>query len=143
MSIQVTWDNEKHTVMLLTFRDPWDWEDYQRTMDQAWQMLDTVQDKVVTIVDFSNSLALPKGAVQYFSRTAERIHPNQGSIIICNASPFLMAIGKLVERLYPQQARRVRIADDVAHARQMLARSRWGWSGVLLRIVPLWLLWLD
>ncbi|NWF69602.1 MAG: hypothetical protein HXY40_11000 [Chloroflexi bacterium] len=125
MAVGVTWDNEQHTILLYTFTDPWNWDDYDEAVRHAYALLESTPNRVATIIDFSCTQTLPRGAIKHMSIVAQQPHPKQSMMLIVGASPFIQAISNILASAYPGHGRVVHHVKTLAQARALAGKRFW------------------
>ena len=96
MTIEVNWDNEKHTIVRYIFQKGWSWDEVDPAFKIADSLMSSVDHKVDVIMDFSpSSLLVPKGAFTHAQRAlSNERHTNLATTVIVG-SRFVQAIADL------------------------------------------------
>ena len=76
MPIQFDWDNADQTIIRFIATDPWNWNDFHKTMRIASFRLDMVDHPVEMVIDLRQSSKLPAGAVGHIRSLGNLAHPN-------------------------------------------------------------------
>jgi hypothetical protein len=77
VTIEVQWDNEDHTVVMLEFKGALTWREYDEGVDKTYALMRTVDHKVDVISYMHPSVRLPKGdAVSHIKRAFTVRPPN-------------------------------------------------------------------
>ena len=105
MTIEVNWDNEKHTIVRYIFQKGWSWDEVDPAFKIADSLMSSVDHKVDVIMDFSpSSLLVPKGAFTHAQRALSNArHPNLATTVIVG-SRFVQAITDLARKVARRSA---------------------------------------
>jgi hypothetical protein len=82
MGIQVTWDNEEHTILRWVVDWPLVWEEYKVATDESYQMYDTVDHQVCVIFDIRNMTEVPGNTLARFPRISSDTHPKVDYMVV-------------------------------------------------------------
>jgi hypothetical protein len=91
MGIQVAWTNPDYRVMKLDFQRGWTWDDLYAAIQQADDLITSVEHRVHMIIDISHAGGLPRD----FMRVAGDVfdsgdaRPNEGQKIVVGASGLI------------------------------------------------------
>ena len=102
MNIEVVWDNDQKTILRYIYGKSWTWADFNSAAKLAYDMLDTVDQKVSVIMDFQNANIIPQGAITQVQRAfSTPRHANIGTTLIVgsSANTFLQAIAGVGRKL--------------------------------------------
>ena len=125
MPIEVCWGDETHTYIDYRLTDPWDWDHYQVAC-QDWQSLaDEADGKLCTILDFTETAYLPRGALAHLQKTAVNPHPMNGVLIMVGVNPLLRTIISIMQRLYPKAAQSLTLVATRAEAMDHVKQRQW------------------
>src|SRR5215207_1534292 len=80
MTIQVRWDNDAHTAVLVTFDGRFTWDEFERAWGETSALYETVDYPVDTIYDLRRIKVLPANMVSYMRRRFPSRHPKGGLI---------------------------------------------------------------
>jgi hypothetical protein len=117
MGIQVTWDNEEHTILRWVVDWPLVWEEYKVATDESYQMYDTVDHQVCVIFDIRNMTEVPGNTLARFPRISSDTHPKVDYMVVVGAGGFAQRIGKIFTAVYG----RMDFASTIEDARAMIA----------------------
>jgi hypothetical protein len=84
MSVTVNWvDSEDKKILHFEYRDNWTWEESFEQIQESQQMMDTVSQKVATIIDLTDNNKIPTGAMDAIGKIFSfPIHPNDSTVIV-------------------------------------------------------------
>jgi len=119
------WDDEAHTIMRVTYRPGWTWDDLEGNLSIEEEMLDSVDHRVDVIADFRGT-RLPPGAISRLPKIAQSppyTHRNSGSVVMVGSPAFMEEVVGLYKRLYGQAAR-LTMVKDLDEARALIANLR-------------------
>ncbi len=88
MAINVKWEDEQRTVIRIAFQRGWTWDDLNKAIVQADQMIISVPHEVHLLIDIRNAGGLPRDfmtrAGDIFAQGDAR--PNEGQKVVVGAS---------------------------------------------------------
>lgn len=124
MSVEWTWYNDQHTIIVFTFHDPWTLEEFYMADSEAIQTISRLHWTVDAIMDLSRAFHAPRnlvsGGLNRFKRAASV--PNIGSAVVVHASPVLKTFIRVIQKLLPKD--KVLLADNFAEAETILKSIR-------------------
>jgi hypothetical protein len=83
MPIIVSWDNEARTIIRIHRSDPWDWDDYDRTVDESYALVNSVEHTVYTILILAPGDRFPQGLPMPHIQRMLRLRPkNAGPTVV-------------------------------------------------------------
>lgn len=119
MAIDAKWDNPEHTVFLITVEGKWSLDDYYIQFQRATDMLNSINRKVMLILDLSRSSAPPSRFVSTGRFAQQHQSPNIMLTIITGAPAFAQALATVMLKLFPNLGDVVTFADTLDEARQV------------------------
>jgi hypothetical protein len=125
MDITITWGNQQHTVILITYGNDWTWEEFYTADRAALEMLNTSEHRVDIILDLSDG-QLPNNVVEQFqtlTRIAIVTHASAGRIALVGSQSYLGMVWDLFERAYPTGASKITICGTVEQAYMLLGAT--------------------
>ena len=124
MSVEWTWYNDQHTIIVFTFHDPWTLEEFYMADSESMEAMSSLHWTVDAIMDLSRASHAPRnlvsGGLNRFKRAASV--PNIGSAVVVHASPVLRTFIRVIQKLLPKG--KLRLADNFAEAETILASIR-------------------
>ncbi len=120
-----TWDNDEHTIMLVTYQPGWTWDDLEANMMVEEAMLSSVEHKVDVIADFRDT-QLPPGAIGRLPKIAQSppyTHPNSGFMVMVGSPAFMEEVVGVYKRVYGQAAK-LTMVQDLDEARALIRQRR-------------------
>lgn len=76
MGVTVEWANAEKTIVLYTFKDPWNWDEFYTCWDWLKAALDASEHKVSILMDLSATRTIPPDSLKHLRAILEQIHPN-------------------------------------------------------------------
>lgn len=116
------WDNAEHTIMRVTYKPGWTWNDMEQNVDVEQSFLDSVNHRVDVIADFRDT-QLPPGAISYLPKIAQSppySHQNSGFVVMVGSPGFMREVVGIYKRVYGQAAR-LAMVHDLDEARTLIA----------------------
>lgn len=127
MGITVKWDNQDKSILLVTYHDPWTWEDFYPAMQQAEHMiLKTKRPIRGVITDFTHSRSIPANAFPHFKAVITGLRGSQEGplLIMVDLHGGWQAISNVFRLMYPTLWQRVQHAGNLTEARALLLNKQ-------------------
>lgn len=125
MTIDVQWNNPSQTILIYTFSNSWNWDDYYAATDRGRVMMADVRHRVDVIYDFEQVYTVPSGALRHFGNTFRGIADapdNLDRMVVVGATGLLSIIANVLRNLYPSTNGNVFEALTREQALAMLVR---------------------
>ena len=127
MDIQVEWDDSQRlpdcAIIVWTFPDEWDWNDFAQADKQAFQMALDSLNTVHSIVDFRQTNRLPhSGAISYFTRSIATAPPNRGIVAVVSTSRLISSLETILRALAPKAAKQYVLVKTLDEAYTAIAQ---------------------
>lgn len=121
MPIDVRWDDEQPDILLVIYKQPWDWRDYQSGMDRSTVLLEERGHRAHVIADVRQAGLLPKNALSYLRHGVMRNRPaNLDKVVIVGLPSLAAMLLQTLRRLYPGAMRDILEANSIETARTLL-----------------------
>lgn len=124
MPIQVNWDGDSHTTLLLHFDPEWSWDDFHSMVLRMADLARQVEHPVDLIFDLSVSRSVGSEAVVHIRRWIALWPPNTGHIAAISRQLMVTAVISILTRTTPACRGNVSMADSLDEARRILAERR-------------------
>lgn len=132
MPLELYWDDDARTTLLLEVRGAWTWDELMQTMHRIKQITDQADREIAAILDLSDGLRLPGGT--WLSRealdTARKLlmlgQGGTGQVVIVGVSPAIRAIYNTLLTMDRRLLGGVTFAATTDEARAILASRRDG-----------------
>jgi hypothetical protein len=86
MPITVSWDNASRIIVRIHRTSPWDWSDYDRSVDESYALVRSVDHTVYTILMLAPGDKFPAGrSVPHIDRMLEMRPKNAGPTVVVGA----------------------------------------------------------
>ncbi|MBZ0282833.1 MAG: hypothetical protein K8L97_18990 [Anaerolineae bacterium] len=123
MPILIQWDNEDETTIHCVFTDPWTWEEFEAMVEQTDVMIESASSAVIDMIfDLTDGQRLPGNALGQFRKLSRKETPKLGVIILVRVSTFMQLIGDILDKLYPNWTKRIRLVRTIDEAHALLPR---------------------
>jgi hypothetical protein len=129
MGIRTHWYNDEKTAIRYYFTGIWTWTECFAAVDQAVEMLDSVQHPVVLIIDMRDNQHVPSLSPQALSGMANlptMAHPNTAFLVLVGARLVVKTTFEVFRRLFPSAAARYRVVDSIGEAEALMSEARKG-----------------
>ncbi|MGQ9909883.1 MAG: hypothetical protein ACUVS2_13715 [Candidatus Flexifilum sp.] len=132
MPLELYWDDEARTTLLLEVRGAWTWDELMQTMHHVKKVTDSAEHEISAILDLSEGLHLPGGT--WLSREALNVARNllrlgqggTGQVVVVGVSPAIRAIYNALLKMDRRMLGGVTFAATTDEARAILASRRDG-----------------
>lgn len=101
MTIRLTWDTERKTVLRQQFEGYWDLDEFYRIIDKTRKLLDGLSHTVHIIFDTTNSHRTPSNLLSAMRYVNDQVAPNQGEVIFVGADDELRSMLAIASRIAP------------------------------------------
>lgn len=127
MNVNIHWRDEQRTILYQNFNGPWTVDDYYRTVDHTYDLMNQVDHPVDIIADFSANAAafchLLAAAGKAEANQQARVHRNQRRIVVVGGGTYMKSLLNMGRRVAPHLMRNLFQADTLEEAHATLQRS--------------------
>jgi len=104
MSIEVVWGNLDKTYVYIKVVGDWSWKDYQRSIQSANELIQSVTHDVCIITHLTDEQAqkLPAGAFSQWRRSLKYTPENLQLIILVPGRPIIRLFIETAQRIFQQ-----------------------------------------
>lgn len=88
MAYTIAWENAEQTVIRITYRQRWTWEDARAAQAETNDMLDSVSHFVTILLCWESDNWLPPGYEANVTMMLEQAHPAIEQIVIVRKNPL-------------------------------------------------------
>jgi hypothetical protein len=82
MPITVGWDDHVHSIILVSFENPWTWEEFHTALERTDELTISVEHRVDMIFDFRHGKQIPHGLpLPHLYQALSDVPPNAGDFI--------------------------------------------------------------
>jgi hypothetical protein len=126
MGIELYWDNEERTIMLLEFEGRWTWDDLFDTLAKAKKVSAKAAYEIGAIVNISGGVRFPGGSLlnaQSFENAKKLLAMSDGTagpVVIAGSNPMIRTAFETMSRLSPGSTANIHFAPDLDAARRYL-----------------------
>ncbi|NWF68214.1 MAG: hypothetical protein HXY40_03940 [Chloroflexi bacterium] len=125
MGIQIQWDNNEKTILLVTFEAEWTWEDLVVIDAHATALYSTVPHIVDIVADVRHNRLILSGVLSYVrSLLILPWNPRAGMAVVVGANTRLRTLFEAAARLADKPLTRIGFADSLEEARTLIAAAR-------------------
>ncbi len=128
MGVELYWDNDERTVMLLEFEGRWTWEQLFEQLAIAKQVGDKASYEIGAIVNIADGATIPGGSLfkpvnfENAKKMLEMGSSGTGPIVIAGGNPMLRTAYDTMSRLNASATSNIYFTRTVAEARSLLAQ---------------------
>jgi hypothetical protein len=124
--VTVKWDDDKHYVMLISYRKGWTWADHTRARADIDAMAASVPHTIDVIADVIGANQLPGGsALNEMTAALHAAPPNIGMIVVVGSSFVMRAVLQTVKTVtFNQVVSHIFLANTVDEARSLIRQRR-------------------
>lgn len=121
MTVHVQWENSSRTAIRQTFDPQWRWQDYDDSVEEIREMVNSVDHIVHVISDVRASTPQIQGlAWEHFRRALRDIPHNAGMLIVAGSGHFTASLFSLYVQADPKLVRRTRFVSTIAEAHSVI-----------------------
>ena len=124
MTIQISWDSETQTALLIHFDYEWTWEDFHTMVLDVAAQAGQVEHKVDLIFDLSDSHPVGSEAVIHLRRWINLWPTNSGRVAVISRQLMITAVVAIIGRTNPGCRGVASLAPTLEEARRILAERR-------------------
>ncbi len=100
MPVTNIWDNTDKTIMYVGVIGRWTWDEMYNASQVSYAMIDSVKHEVCVIIDFSQSISMPKNAMTHARNMIGQRHPRNGMAVFVGVNPIFVSMWQLFVRIY-------------------------------------------
>lgn len=126
MGIELYWDNDEQTILLAEFDNHWTWDELHAILRTVKKITAERTEKIGAIVDLSNGLRLPGGALlsketfDNFKKILKMGDEGKGPVVVVGLNAMVKAVYDAVAKLDPKATDDVSFAKTQDEARRIL-----------------------
>lgn len=124
MGIVVAWDDIDRSIIRMDFRGKWTWGEFQTARQQVRTLMESVNNPVYFIVDFSGGFPPPPDTLRIVYRSMLDRPRNASTTVIVSQSSFVETLYDIFGKAFPALGERLRLARSIEEARVILANIR-------------------
>lgn len=122
MPITIDWFNGKKHTIHMKFIKPWTWNEYYPAYDKGHAMIESVENRVNIVMDFTESGGmLPPNALTHFKKAAEKAHPRRGAVVIVSKRMMLVKTLVTVIQKVITMKNAILFANDTSEAESIIS----------------------
>jgi hypothetical protein len=117
------WDNLDRNIVRIDLFTGWDWEMFERSQQQVFQMIEAVAWPVDVIINTTHANAPPPDIVVRPRLLAQKRHPRiRHTVVVLNARHKHTAFNLMVRLDTTQRFKTWLVANDLEEARSLLRK---------------------
>jgi len=124
MPTRVEWVDAEQTILLYVFEDPWTWPEMYVILNQSWNMLESGEGPVDSIVDMQHGRNVPMNVMAQFIRLARVQHPRTRLRILVSGGGMMMTMLNLFVKIYNKPRDHYHFADTREEAFAIIRAKR-------------------
>ena len=125
MPVEASWDNQEHTVILLSLTGTtWGWEEYYPAIKQVITMMEGVDNQVDVIVHLQTNFIPARPLGQLGPASSYIRHHKTRQVVLVGVHSYLRMLVDIFGRLYRDTAKKLQFASTLDDARTMLGEQR-------------------
>lgn len=123
LSVDVRWEDEEETILLLDFSGAWTTEDYLEAAEEARQLILSKRYPVCLISSFEQNQMLPQGFLIKVYKFQRQTPPNQSLNVIVGTSPFVRSVFSVLQKVTARTGGRIRLVTTIEEAKTLCSVS--------------------
>lgn len=122
MGIELYWDNDEQTVMLVEIQGKWTWDDMYDALYKVKRISDKSSVVLGAIIDLSHGATFPGGSpfsvtsYGHGKRVLKMGEGGTGPIAVVGAAPFFRKVFGVLLSLDPEKLSHIRFVDTLEEA---------------------------
>jgi hypothetical protein len=100
MGIDVSWDDEAHTILHYKMDGRWRWNDLYEAVKAGHALNSDTSHEVYAIVNLEHGLGVPPSAMTQFGTLATLTRPNTKVVVFVGGGGFVSTLIKAFNRIY-------------------------------------------
>ena len=100
MGVQVSWDDDAHTILHYKMDGRWRWNDLYEAVKEGHALNSDTSHDVYAIVNLERGLGVPPSAMTQFGTLATLTRPNTRVVVFVGGGGFVSALIKAFNRIY-------------------------------------------
>jgi hypothetical protein len=123
MTITVYWDTDtqENLTLYMDFRGAWDWEEYDRAVDDATQLMTSLTHRVDVICNLLGGEPVPLDYVySHLRRMSELMAENAGLVVMISRDTTFKALVYVFCKTSTSFADKIRVVDTLQKAYSLL-----------------------
>jgi len=118
--------DDEMVIIHSVYSDPWTWDDFYNAFSREEHITRTAGGRTIyRVLDLTQTRFVPSGLFQHFRKMARRLaqakSPYETTVIV-TTNPHVLAVGTILNRLFPKAALHIRHAATVPDAYILIQR---------------------
>jgi|GEM_PF-505759 len=127
MTIPFKWDNEARTILYVDRTQKYDWDEFDRSVDETYVLITSVTHTVDMVIRIDSTTPIPANPMPHMKRMFQT-KPNNLRFIIAigaerTAYNFQTVMIEMMMRVFSSVAKQMRFASSLEDARALIARQ--------------------
>lgn len=104
MAINVFWSNLEQTALVIRYKKPWTWAEFDTARNDMLILLNEISHSVMLILDVREAGLPPDGAFRRFKEVSDINHPNVGKLLFVAPryiTQFIKSLTRVLMTVYP------------------------------------------
>ncbi len=129
MGIELYWNNDEETVMLVDVDGAWTWDDMYAVLNKVKKVTDKSPIVLGAILDLTNGARFPGGSpftsktLDHGQRVLKMGEGGTGPIAVVGAGGFFRTVFKALLAMDPDKLAHIRFVDTMAEAEAFMAEQ--------------------
>ncbi len=123
MPINVSWGDSEKTYTMFTFEGKWTWEEYYRSVEQAFEMVKDCNYTVNILIDMLNCNLFPQNLLSHLGSSMQQAPRPFDLAVVVTSSRFIEMIASTLEKLYGKRQARFKVTKTLDDARMLLKQA--------------------
>lgn len=129
MGIELYWNNDEETVMLMEFNGAWTWEEMYAVLDKVKKVTDKSPIVLGAILDLTHGARFPGGSPftsqtrDHGQRVLKMGEGGSGPIAVVGAGGFFRTVFKALLAMDPDRLSHIRFVDTMDEAEAFMAQQ--------------------
>lgn len=127
MPINVAWLDDECTILVISYHDPWNWEEFYSAMGKIKTLVPVDAPPPFAVInDYSHSTSIPADALPHFRQQADAVvnNPAETLYVMVDVKGLWQTLGRIMQQNYPQVQHRTFHVGNLEEAKTLLASKK-------------------
>lgn len=121
MPIQVSWGNEQKTYTVFRFEGKWSWDEYHRSIADAYELVKDIPYTVNILLDITECHLFPQNLLSHVGSSMKQPPKSFDLAVVATSSRFVEVVARTVEKLYGRQKTRFQVTRTLEEAHNVFS----------------------
>lgn len=124
MAVTIQWDDAQKSIMVFHFEGRWTWDEFFTQFELVIDDIKAQSHPLDATANFEKSAGIASNALGSVFKASRQMPKNWNGTLIIGATSLIRSLMSVFQRVYPQWGGRYSIANNLDHARALIAEKR-------------------